>query len=212
MADRNHCGFVAGGADLGAVAGLAGASAPAGAASVADLIESSFGKFFAVGNRIIFQVRVFQGSGDRRVRADAELDHEAWDHAEKAGAVIEMMLDEVIETVGADRGPGASHCDGEISARGDELHLEGLWRFVLEERRTQQGTIVGAGCWRTGLRRGGRLGLCGGLRRSLRRSLCDDSKDSSEKQNCEFSHVVSLSHPQLSLQKTVAYFRGCTFS
>jgi hypothetical protein len=60
---------------------------------------------------------------DFRIAVDAELHHEALDHAEEARIVEVAVLDEIVEAVGAVRRPVAMHLDHEAALAGIELGL-----------------------------------------------------------------------------------------
>src|ERR1700674_5145152 len=124
---------------------------------------------------VIVDIGIAPSRGNRGVRADAELHDESGHGTEDDHVVVEMMFDEVVETVRANRcpGPGNSHC--EIAAGGLELDLKSLWRFLLKQCWAKQRAVISAcrhrSCLRSGsdLRCRGRLGMRGSLCRRLRR-------------------------------------------
>src|SRR5262249_44778158 len=95
--------------------------------------------------RVILNGGLCPGGGDGRIGAEAELGNEAWEYAEKACVVEIVVLDEVVEAVGAERSPGAGYGDGEGAAGGVELDLIGVGSFGVESCRVEQGAVVGGG-------------------------------------------------------------------
>jgi len=71
--------------------------------------EDNCAALVGLRNRIIFNIRLFPGLADGRIRADAKLYDELWDYPEERGVVIEMMLHQIVETISADGRPCASH-------------------------------------------------------------------------------------------------------
>src|SRR5260370_28637827 len=105
----------------------------------------------------------------RRIGADAELHHEGWYHPEETGIVVEMVLPQIVEPVGANRSPRTIYDHNKVSPRGRELHLKRLRCFVLEHRRAKKGAVIpllGHRCGRARGRRG--LRGCGSWSRSWR--------------------------------------------
>ena len=66
------------------------------------------------------------------IAVDAELHHEAVDHAEEAVIVEEAVLDQIEEAVGAVGRPVAMHLDDEGTLARIELHLVDIGRFLVE--------------------------------------------------------------------------------
>ena len=78
-----------------------------------------------------------------RIAMDAELHHEARDHAEEADVVVKSVLHQIVETVGAVRGPVAVHLDHEDALGGVELGLVDGRRLLAERRGI--GEVLGGG-------------------------------------------------------------------
>ena len=72
---------------------------------------------------------------DGRVSVDAELHHKAGDHAEKSQVGEKTGLDQVVEAVGAQRGPGAGDLDAEVALGGLEVHSELFGGFFVGRGR-----------------------------------------------------------------------------
>jgi hypothetical protein len=83
------------------------------------------------------------GGRDLRIAMDAELHHEAGDHAEEADVVVEAVLDQIVEAVGAVRRPVAVHLDHECALGGVELGLVDRRRLLAERRGI--GEVLGGG-------------------------------------------------------------------
>ena len=69
------------------------------------------------------------------VGVEAELDDEVGKDAEEAGVIEIVVLDEIVEAVGAEGRPGAGDGEGEFAAGGVEFYLVGVGGFVFEESR-----------------------------------------------------------------------------
>ncbi len=108
--------------------------------------EDDASLFVGLADGIVFDFGLFPGRADRGIRADAELRDEIRDGAEDDGVVIEMVLDEIVEAVGAERRPGASDGDGEVAARGDEFDDVSVGSLVFKKCRVKKGAIIGSGC------------------------------------------------------------------
>src|SRR6267143_5080569 len=77
----------------------------------------------APDNGFILDIRFFPGGRNRRVGADAELDHKTGDDTKKAGIVIKVVLDQIVEAVRAEGSPCASDTYREVSACGHKFYL-----------------------------------------------------------------------------------------
>src|SRR5262249_28340997 len=73
---------------------------------------------------------------------DAKLHDEARNDAEEGSVVIEMMLYQIVETIGAERSPGPGDGNGESTSRRVELHLVGVGSFFEELLGCEQGLGV----------------------------------------------------------------------
>ena len=140
---------------------------------------------------IVFDGGMGPSSVDWRLGADAELRDEIGDDAVDAGAVVEMMLDEIVEAVGTVGGPVAMDGNGEITPRRDELDLVSGGGGVFEESGFEERMIVGSGY---GLRsrfcRGGRFRFGSGLRWrwSLRRRIESETTGENYKTGGQLTH------------------------
>ena len=111
-----------------------------------------------LGDGIVFNGGFGPGGVDGRVGVDAELRDEIGDDAVEAGAVVVMMLDEIVEAVGAVGGPVAVDGDGEFAASGVEFDLVRGECGVFQERGLEEGVVVsGSG----GFGGGGGFRFCG---------------------------------------------------
>ena len=72
----------------------------------------------AVEHFVVLDVAVDPRRRDRRIGGDAELDHEALDHAEEARVIVDLLLHQLIEARGAEGGPGLGHLDDEVALAG----------------------------------------------------------------------------------------------
>ncbi len=113
--------------------------------------------------RIVLDGGLVPCGGSRRTSADTELRDEIGKDAEETSIIEVVVLDEIVEAIGAERRPGARDGDGEFAAGSIEFDLVGIGSFVFEESGFQESVIVSAGS-------AGRFGGGGGfgLRRSLR--------------------------------------------
>src|SRR5262249_5785441 len=98
----------------------------------------------ALGDLVIRDLRSAPARHDCGIPIDAELHHEAGDHAEKTGAVVKAVLDEIVEPVGAFRRPGARHLDHEHAPGRIEPRFISCGRLLAQrggilERRLRQG-------------------------------------------------------------------------
>src|SRR5208283_5543164 len=91
--------------------------------------EDESAAFVALAGRVILNSGLFPGGVDRRIGAEAELDHEISMDTEEAGVIEIVVLDEIVEAVSAERRPGAGDGDGEVAAGGVELDLIGVGSF-----------------------------------------------------------------------------------
>src|ERR1700722_15407136 len=80
----------------------------------------------ALGDGIVLDVGLLPSGVHRGIGVQAELYDETRDHAEESGVGEKSMLHQIIETVGAQRGPGARNFDYEITGGG----FEGDFVFV----------------------------------------------------------------------------------
>src|SRR5208337_1945324 len=142
---------------------------------------------------------VLEGSGGPYPRnfglsAEAELHHEARQHAEEGCAVVEMVLDEVVETIRAQRRPGALDLHREVSLGGCKLRLESGRSLLVKRGGFQQrGSCRGAlRCW-----------LCGSLRC---RGLA--AKNSSDKHHCEKCGQQVFHHHLHVSEVSIKYIRN----
>src|SRR4029077_19806268 len=85
----------------------------------------------ALRHRVILNIGSLPGRGHRWIRTDPKLRDKVRYHAEHAGVVKEMMLDQIIEAVRPQRRPGTGDINREVAARGHELYLELRRRLVL---------------------------------------------------------------------------------
>src|SRR5690348_3517280 len=92
----------------------------------------------ALRDRVVLDVRVLPDARNLRIRVDAELYDEVRHDAEECGAIVEMMLDEIIEAIRSEWRPGARHFHGEIAPGGVKLDEIDLRRFGVERSRIQQ--------------------------------------------------------------------------
>src|SRR5580704_14324587 len=74
-------------------------------------------------NGVVLNVGILPNLIDSGIGADAELRHEARKDAEEAGVVVEVVFDQIVEAVRAERCPRTRDGDDEVAARGRELHL-----------------------------------------------------------------------------------------
>ena len=96
-----------------------------------------------LGDGIVLDGGGFPDRIDRGIGADAELRHEVGEDAEEAGVVVKVVLDEIVEAVGAERSPRARDGDDEIAARGGKFHLVLVGRFFFQQRGVEESAIVG---------------------------------------------------------------------
>src|ERR687892_387423 len=59
---------------------------------------------------------------------DAELGHEARDHAEKTGAIVEPIRHQIVEAIDAEGCPLSLRFDDEVALTGRKFAFEGRWR------------------------------------------------------------------------------------
>src|SRR6266481_1832893 len=85
----------------------------------------------ALCHRVILNISPLPGRSHSWIRANPKLRDEGRHHAEDAGVVIEMMLDQIVEAVSPQRRPGSRDIDREFAARGHELYLILRRSFVL---------------------------------------------------------------------------------
>ncbi len=90
--------------------------------------------FVGLRDRVVFDFGLLPCGGDGGIGTDAELRDEIGDSAEDDGVVIEVVFDEIVEAVGAERCPGAIDGNGEVAARGDEFDHVGVGRLFFEQR------------------------------------------------------------------------------
>jgi hypothetical protein len=155
-AKGGEAGFVEEGVVLEIDEDLRGAGVRAGGG------EDDGALFVGLSDGIVFEFGLFPDGADGGIRADAELRDEIGDGAEDDGVVVEVMLHEIVEAIGAERRPCASDGDREVAAGRDEFDDVDVGSFVFKQRWVKEHTVVG------GVRRGG--GSCG-LFRSGRAAL-----------------------------------------
>src|SRR4029079_19636424 len=85
--------------------------------------------------RIMGDVRTLPHLRNLGIPVDAELHHEVTNHTEEACVVIEAVLDEIVEAVGAIRRPVAMHFDHEAAFARVELHFVNVGRLLVEACR-----------------------------------------------------------------------------
>src|ERR1700690_3202730 len=76
-----------------------------------------------LGNGIVFDVGALPGSIYGRVGSQSKLNDEARDDAEESGVIVEAVLDQVVEAIGADRSPCPRHLHDNVALGGGELHF-----------------------------------------------------------------------------------------
>ena len=90
--------------------------------------------FVGLGDGVVFDFGLFPRGTDGGIGTDTELRDEIWDGPKDDRVVIEVVLDEIVEAVGAEWCPGAIDGDGEVAAGGDEFDDVGVGSFVFQER------------------------------------------------------------------------------
>src|SRR5262245_7745584 len=85
--------------------------------------EGDRAALIAVLYRIVLDVGVTPDGGDVGIAVDAELHHEALDHAEEARVVEKSVLDQIVEAIGALRRPVAMNLDHERAFARVEFRL-----------------------------------------------------------------------------------------
>src|SRR6266480_1726462 len=93
-------------------------------------------------DRLILNIGLLPCGRNRRIGADAKLNDEAGHNAEETGVVIEVVLNQIVEAVGADGSPSAIDSYNKISSRRRESYPKHLRRFVLQERRAKKCAVV----------------------------------------------------------------------
>jgi len=99
---------------------------------------------------VILNGCLFPGGVDLRVGAESELGDKTRKDAKETGIVEIVMANEIVEAVGAERGPGARDGDGKlgfyvVAIFGDKFDLVGVRSLSAELARVQEGPIVGGG-------------------------------------------------------------------
>ena len=83
----------------------------------------------ALGDGIVLDIGVLPSLVHGGIAAETELDDEAGNDAEESGVVVETMLHQIVEAVGAERSPGARDLNDDVALGGGEFYFVHVGSF-----------------------------------------------------------------------------------